>query len=50
MDISEYLEAIWPDFLGCVFDIWPAPGALLMYMRMLCVNYMNLKFAIGMSK
>ncbi len=22
-----YLKAVWPDLLGCVFEVWPAPGA-----------------------
>jgi hypothetical protein len=22
-----YLKAVWPDFLGCIFEVWPAPGA-----------------------
>ena len=24
---AGYLKAVWPDFLGCVFEVWPAPGA-----------------------
>ncbi len=23
---SEYLKAAWPDFWGCAFEVWPAPG------------------------
>ncbi len=26
--IAGYLKAIWPDLFGCVFEVWPAPGAL----------------------
>ncbi len=22
-----YLKAVWPNFGGCVFEVWPAPGA-----------------------
>ena len=22
-----YLKAVWPDLLGCLFEVWPAPGA-----------------------
>ncbi len=25
--LPGYLKAVWPDFLGCVFEVWPAPGA-----------------------
>ena len=24
---SGYLKAVWPDLLGCLFEVWPAPGA-----------------------
>ncbi len=24
---TGYLKAVWPGFCGCVFEIWPAPGA-----------------------
>ncbi len=24
---TRYLKAVWPDFWGCVFEVWPAPGA-----------------------
>ncbi len=24
---AGYLKAVWPVFLGCVFEVWPAPGA-----------------------
>ncbi len=27
MNKTGYLKAIWPEFLGCVFEVWPAPGA-----------------------
>ncbi len=23
---TGYLKAVWPDFVGCVFEVWPAPG------------------------
>ncbi len=23
---NGHLKAIWPDVLGCVFEVWPAPG------------------------
>ena len=23
---SGYLKAVWPDFVGCVFEVWLAPG------------------------
>jgi hypothetical protein len=22
-----YLKAVWPDFVGCMLEVWPAPGA-----------------------
>ncbi len=25
--MAGYLKAVWPDFSGCVFEVWPAPGA-----------------------
>ena len=25
--MSEYLKAVWPEFFGCVFEVWPARGA-----------------------
>ena len=24
---AGYLKAVWPGFLGCFFEVWPAPGA-----------------------
>jgi hypothetical protein len=24
---TGYLKAVWPVFGGCVFEVWPAPGA-----------------------
>ncbi len=24
---AGYLKAVWPEFFGCVFEVWPAPGA-----------------------
>ncbi len=24
---SGYLRAVWPEFFGCIFEVWPAPGA-----------------------
>ena len=26
--MAGYLKAIWPDLFGCVFEVWPSPGAL----------------------
>ncbi len=25
--LTGYLKATWPDFGGCVFEVWPAPGS-----------------------
>ena len=25
--LTGYLKAVWPGFWGCVFEVWPAPGA-----------------------
>ncbi len=25
--LAGYLKAIWPGFLGCIFEVWQAPGA-----------------------
>ncbi len=24
---NESLKAVWPDLFGCIFEVWPAPGA-----------------------
>ncbi len=24
---AGYLKAIWPEFFGGIFEVWPAPGA-----------------------
>ncbi len=24
---AGYLKAVWLDLLGCLFEVWPAPGA-----------------------
>ncbi len=25
--LAGHLKAVWPNFWGCVFEVWPAPGA-----------------------
>jgi hypothetical protein len=26
-ELTGYLKAVWPDLLGCLFEVWLAPGA-----------------------